>query len=185
VGLHLSHRTLLLKPQNSWKVGRSVVLISQCNSFYATLELREAFSIFDKSEWNHKRHATYPKPRSSDSDGRITTSELASLLTALDKRPSDSDVQSMLDKADTNGDGVLDFPEFAALMGARLTVAQAEDELRTVFREFDLNGSGLIDRGEMKAVLGKLGEWVLNSIEPWNLIGGRIKGTSCRMMRFN
>jgi Ca2+-binding EF-hand superfamily protein len=123
-------------------------------------ELREAFRIFDKSECNHKPHPlTQLIFLPSDSDGRITTPELTSLLRALDKRPSDEDVQSMLDKADTNNDGVLDFPEFAALMGARLTVAQAEDELRNVFREFDLNGSGLIDRGEMKAVLGKLGEW--------------------------
>ncbi|KAG8782609.1 calmodulin-like 3 [Ceratobasidium sp. 428] len=64
----------------------------------------------------------------------------------------------MLDGADTNHDGVLDFPEFAALMGARLTIAQAEDELRKVFTEFDLDRSGLIERGEMKAVLAKLGD---------------------------
>lgn len=67
----------------------------------------------------------------------------------------------MLNKADVNGDGVLDFPEFAALMSARLTVAQAEDELRAVFSQFDLDGSGMIERGEMKAVLGKLGECVV------------------------
>ncbi|KAG8703834.1 calmodulin-like 3 [Ceratobasidium sp. 395] len=104
-------------------------------------ELREAFRIFDKN-----------------ADGRITTSELADFLHALDKRPSDADVQSMLDGADTNHDGVLDFPEFAALMGARLTIAQAEDELGKVFAEFDLDRSGLIERGEMKAVLAKLGD---------------------------
>lgn len=66
----------------------------------------------------------------------------------------------MLNKADVNHDGVLDFPEFAALMSARLTVAQSEAELKAVFRDFDLNGSGLIDKGEMKTVLGKLGECV-------------------------
>ncbi|KAG8694430.1 EF-hand calcium-binding domain-containing protein 3 [Ceratobasidium sp. 394] len=104
-------------------------------------ELREAFTIFDKN-----------------GDGRITASELASLLRALDKRPSDAEVQRMLDGADTNHDGVLDFAEFAALMGARLTIAQAESELRKVFKEFDLDGSGMIERAEMKAVLAKLGK---------------------------
>ncbi|KAG9090655.1 calmodulin-like 3, partial [Ceratobasidium sp. 392] len=104
-------------------------------------ELREAFRIFDKN-----------------GDGRITASELGTMLRAMDKRPSDAEVQSMLDKADTNHDGVLDFPEFAALMGARLTISQAEDELRKVFKDFDLDRDGMIERAEMKAVLEKLGD---------------------------
>ncbi|QRW07043.1 calmodulin [Ceratobasidium sp. AG-Ba] len=104
-------------------------------------ELHEAFRIFDKN-----------------GDGKITAPELSGLLRALDKRPSDQDVQTMLDGADTNQDGVLDFPEFAALMGARLTIAQADEELRRVFREFDLDGSGMIEKAEMKAVLEKLGD---------------------------
>ncbi|KAG9078693.1 hypothetical protein FRC06_008236, partial [Ceratobasidium sp. 370] len=103
--------------------------------------LREAFTIFDRN-----------------GDGKITAPELASLLRALNKRPSDTEVQAMLARADTNHDGALDFAEFAALIGARLTVAQAEDELRSVFREFDLDGSGMIERAEMKTVLERLGD---------------------------
>jgi Ca2+-binding EF-hand superfamily protein len=65
----------------------------------------------------------------------------------------------MLGHADVNQDGALDFGEFLALMGARLTVPRAEDEdeLRAVFGQFDTDGSGSIERGEVKAVLAKLG----------------------------
>ncbi|KAF8601253.1 EF-hand [Ceratobasidium sp. AG-I] len=100
----------------------------------------------------------HTNPATTDGDGRITTPELAALFHSLDQKPSEDELHSMLSKADVNQDGVLDFPEFAALMSARLTVAQAEDELKAVFGQFDLDGSGLIEKAEMKAVLNKLGD---------------------------
>ena len=109
-------------------------------------ELREAFEIFDKN-----------------GDGHITITELTALLTALNERPSTPEVELMLDQADFNEDGVLDFPEFIGLMSARLTVSRDDDELRAAFRQFDTNGSGTIERAEVKAVLAGLGERLKDS----------------------
>ena len=74
-----------------------------------TAEFKEAFALFDK-----------------DGDGVITPLELGVALRAMGQEPSDEDLkvcgfharrphvmpmQHMIDEFDTNGDGVIDFPE--------------------------------------------------------------------------
>ena len=49
-------------------------------------ELKEAFSLFDK-----------------DGDGTISTKELAEMMRAIGRNPTDEEVKSMLNEVDTDG----------------------------------------------------------------------------------
>merc|ERR1712087_1018687 len=62
-------------------------------------ELREAFEVFDK-----------------DGDGQITPQELAAIMRALGENLNEDDILTMIQEADADGDGNIDFEEFKKLM---------------------------------------------------------------------
>eukprot|EP00483_Globobulimina_turgida_P009798 UN09817 len=62
-------------------------------------ELREAFEVFDK-----------------DGDGQITPQELAAIMKALGESLNEQDILTMIQEADADGDGNIDFEEFKKLM---------------------------------------------------------------------
>merc|ERR1719420_1125690 len=62
-------------------------------------ELREAFEVFDK-----------------DGDGQITPQELAAIMRALGENLNENDILTMIQEADADGDGNIDFEEFKKLM---------------------------------------------------------------------
>ncbi|KAH7288187.1 hypothetical protein KP509_31G015900 [Ceratopteris richardii] len=88
----------------------------------------------------------------------------------------DDELIAMIDRADWNSDGFLDFPEFAAFyysfnedMGHRIDpsnnsscdvgIEQVEDDsdLRDAFTLFDKNGDGYICAEELQSVLSNMG----------------------------
>lgn len=62
-------------------------------------ELLEAFRIFDRN-----------------GDGFITKEELRQALLNLGERLTDEELDRMMADADTDGNGLIDYPEFAAMM---------------------------------------------------------------------
>eukprot|EP00483_Globobulimina_turgida_P000030 UN00030 len=62
-------------------------------------ELREAFEVFDK-----------------DGDGQIQPQELAAIMKALGENLNEQDILTMIQEADADGDGNIDFEEFKKLM---------------------------------------------------------------------
>ena len=66
-------------------------------------EFKEAFSLFDKN-----------------GDGKITTTELSTVMRSLGLNPTQAELQSMINEVDVDGNGTVDFPEFLSLMAREM-----------------------------------------------------------------
>ncbi|SGZ53178.1 CIC11C00000001666 [Sungouiella intermedia] len=104
-------------------------------------EFKEAFSLFDK-----------------DSDGKITTKELGTVMRSLGQNPSESELTDMINEVDINSDGLIDFPEFLTMMARKMKDTDSEAEIAEAFKVFDRNGDGKISAAELRHVLTSIGE---------------------------
>ena len=105
-------------------------------------ELKDIFSRFDR-----------------DQDGSITELELGSLLRSLGLKPAGHQLEALLQRADTNSNGYIEFSEFVALIGPEMvtTVPYNDKELLAVFRAFDRDGNGFITAAELVHSMARLG----------------------------
>jgi calmodulin len=65
-------------------------------------ELKEAFKVFDK-----------------DQDGLISAAELRHVMTSLGEKLTDEEVDEMIKEADVDGDGQVNYEDFARMMLAK------------------------------------------------------------------
>ncbi|KAG2680328.1 hypothetical protein I3760_11G095400 [Carya illinoinensis] len=106
-------------------------------------ELREIFRSFDRNN-----------------DGSLTQLELGSLLRSLGLKPSPEQLETLIQKADKNSNGMVEFSEFVALVVPELLPAKSpytEDQLRQLFGMFDRDGDGFITAAELAHSMAKLG----------------------------
>ncbi len=103
-------------------------------------EYLEAFKIFDKNN-----------------DGLITQDELKQLLNNIGQKPSDSEIQDMINEIDIDGDGKINFDNFITLMEKKLRDHDNEEELIETFKVFDKDGIGFITYNNLKDVVHSLG----------------------------
>ncbi|KAG8053526.1 hypothetical protein GUJ93_ZPchr0001g30680 [Zizania palustris] len=100
----------------------------------------------------------------ADGDGRISPSELATVVRAIAAAPAPSEsavgreVAAMMDELDTDGDGFVDLGEFKAFHGRGRGDAEHEAELRAAFDVYDVDGDGRITAAELGKVLARIGE---------------------------
>ncbi|XP_070538757.1 calmodulin-like [Ptychodera flava] len=106
-------------------------------------EFKEAFSFFDM-----------------DGDGKITTKELGIVMRSLGQYPTEAQLRDMINEADADGNGTIDFPEFLTMMARKTkdTDSELENEIREAFRVFDRDGNGFISASELRHVMTNLGE---------------------------
>ncbi|KAJ2752805.1 calmodulin-like 3 [Coemansia pectinata] len=93
---------------------------------------KESFTIFDK-----------------DGDGSITITDLGVMLKTFGQNPSNAELQDMVKKVDTNGDGTVDFEGFLALMQNHFT----ESELRDALNVFDKDGNVVVNMNELRQAM--------------------------------
>lgn len=116
-------------------------------------ELRGVFATFDKNN-----------------DGYITREELRESLKNIGISAGERDVADMVEKVDSNGDGLIDFDEFCELFDSISGVGDygeeergeaeergADGDLKEAFDVFDGNKDGLITVEELGLVLSSLG----------------------------
>lgn len=106
-------------------------------------ELREIFRSFDRNK-----------------DGSLTQLELGSLLRSLGLKPSPDQLETLIQKADTNSNGLIEFSEFVGLIAPQLLPEKSpytEDQLRQLFKIFDRDGNGYIAEAELAHSMAKLG----------------------------
>jgi len=104
-------------------------------------EFKEAFGLFDK-----------------DGSGTITASELGIMMRSLGQNPTENELQDMINEADIDSNGVIDFDEFLCMMAKKIAEEDQEEELREAFRVFDKDGNGFISAAELRHVMTNLGE---------------------------
>ncbi|KAL4334449.1 hypothetical protein GQ457_07G011840 [Hibiscus cannabinus] len=106
-------------------------------------QLREIFRSFDHNN-----------------DGSLTQLELSSLLWSLGLKPSSDQVEALIQKADTNNNGLVEFSEFVSLVAPELLSEKStysEQQLRQLFKMFDRDGNGYITAEELAHSMAKLG----------------------------
>ncbi|VFQ65386.1 unnamed protein product [Cuscuta campestris] len=106
-------------------------------------ELREIFRSFDRNN-----------------DGSLTQLELGSLIRSLGLNPSADQMESLIQKADRNSNGLIEFSEFVALVEPELVPAKCpytEEQLLKIFNMFDRDGNGYITAAELAHSMAKLG----------------------------
>ncbi|KAG0492702.1 hypothetical protein HPP92_006100 [Vanilla planifolia] len=100
-------------------------------------------------------------------NGRITLEELKIGLYKLGHHIPDADVQILMDAADVDGDGTLEYGEFVAV-SIHLKKLGNDEHLREAFAYFDQNHSGYIEIEELSNTLqddlGPNHEEVINAI---------------------
>lgn len=110
-------------------------------------ELRRAFRVYD-----------------SDNDGRISTSELRTVLTSLGGDISDEELNLLMKQIDTDNDGFISVDEFVefhrATSGALPDgeISPVHDPMRDAFQMFDKDGDRRISAIELQSVLVSLGD---------------------------
>jgi calmodulin len=112
--------------------------IKKCRS---TLSNEEAFSMFDK-----------------DGDGTITTKELGTVMRSLGQNPTQAELEDMINEADADGNGTIDFSEFLTMMSRKTKDTDSEDDILESFKVFDKDGNGFISAADLRHIMTNLGE---------------------------
>merc|ERR1712226_1566641 len=104
--------------------------------------LKETFSGYDK-----------------DGDGKISSKELGELLSHWHPAgATETELQDIINDIDVDGDGVIDFGEFLAMMNkGGKNVDNDDAELQAAFEMFDTDGDGQISTSEFFDAMAKLG----------------------------
>ncbi|WOG96821.1 hypothetical protein DCAR_0416158 [Daucus carota subsp. sativus] len=92
----------------------------------------------------------------TNSDGQLSSDELAEVLKNLGTAPSPEEIARMMEEIDTDKDGFISFDEFERFYSAGSD--NGEGEMREAFEMYDINKNGLISSSELHQILTKIGE---------------------------
>ncbi|XP_062026707.1 calcium-dependent protein kinase 10 [Rosa rugosa] len=88
----------------------------------------------------------------TDKDGRVTYEELKTGLQKVGSQLAEPEVKMLMEVADVDGNGFLDYGEFAAVT-IHLQKLENDEHLRRAFIFFDKDGSGYIELVELRQAL--------------------------------
>ncbi|XP_017047357.1 calmodulin-2/4 [Drosophila ficusphila] len=95
-----------------------------------------------------------------ENEGALTSKELAVAIRALGRQPNESEVQSMINEVDSDGNGSIAMTEFCNVILRKMRDTSREEELRDSFRVFDKQNNGFISLNDVKTIFMALGEKV-------------------------
>ncbi|XP_060210069.1 calmodulin-like protein 3 [Lycium barbarum] len=146
----LPEKTIITSSSSSIAMDEKKV---ESSNNYNKVELKSIFATFDKNN-----------------DGYITKQELKLSLKNIGILMEDKDIVDMVEKVDSNKDGLIDLDEFYELCHTFLgikevnegemnpeEVAKREKDLKEAFDVFDHDKDGLISEEELSKILSSLG----------------------------
>merc|ERR1719219_1413034 len=83
-----------------------------------------------------------------DGDGTVSTKELGAVMRSLGTNPDPEELEAMVDEADADGSGSVDFGEFVEMMIKREAEKETPEDLKQAFRVFDKDGNGFVSTPE-------------------------------------
>ncbi|KAH7516282.1 probable calcium-binding protein CML25 [Ziziphus jujuba] len=91
-------------------------------------------------------------------DGKISSSELGSIMGSLGQHATDDELRKMIKEVDSDGDGFIDLNEFIELNTKGVDSKEALENLKDAFSVYDIDGNGSISAEELHKVLRSLGD---------------------------
>ncbi|XWS22878.1 hypothetical protein CRYUN_Cryun29cG0073900 [Craigia yunnanensis] len=91
-------------------------------------------------------------------DGKISSSELGSIMGSLGQQPSEEELQKMIKEFDADGDGFINLKEFVELNTKGVDSDEVLENLKDAFSLYDIDGNGSISAEELHKVLESLGD---------------------------
>lgn len=107
----------------------------------SAMELEEVFKKFD-----------------TNGDGKLSLSELGTLMRSLGGNPTEEELRLIVEAADVGGDPYIDLTEFVLLNTEGVDSPRRLEDLKCAFRMFDRDGNGTISPLELLHVLTSLRE---------------------------
>merc|ERR1712154_427593 len=104
-------------------------------------EFKQAFELFDLNK-----------------NGKITHKELKKILQGLGQNPTEVEIDELIKEIDADGDGMIDFDEFLAMLTRKANSNQIEDDIEKAFKVFDKGNRGKIGANELREIMLGLGE---------------------------
>ncbi|XXG54210.1 hypothetical protein AAC387_Pa03g2154 [Persea americana] len=94
----------------------------------------------------------------ANGDGKISSSELGSMLKCLGHLGSTEEVEAMMSAADLDGDGFISLEEFMSVNTTETDSNKCLEDLRNAFTLYDRDKNGLISAEELHHVLRSMGD---------------------------
>ena len=91
-------------------------------------------------------------------DGKISASELGSIMGSLGHLATEEALKKMIVEVDTDGDGFIDLNEFVELNTKGVDFDEAMENLKDAFSVYDMDGNGVISADELQKVMRSLGD---------------------------
>jgi calmodulin len=104
-------------------------------------ELRVTFDLFDTNK-----------------DGKISKDELSQVLQNLGSQASEEELENMINNADLNQNGFVEFEEFVKLMKNHCPAMSTSQSIVEAFDVFDIDGDKFISREEIRVTMSRLGQ---------------------------
>ncbi|CAF3486822.1 unnamed protein product [Rotaria socialis] len=102
----------------------------------------------------------------ADHSGRISKSELKHVITALNIKVNDHELEKLLFQMDTDHSGEVDFDEFKTIMGTFYFKKYSKQELHAASKKFDEDGCEYITANELNHLLN---HWLQIVMENFHL----------------
>ncbi len=91
-------------------------------------------------------------------DGKISSSELGSIMGSLGHPATEEELEKMIREVDADGDGYIDLNEFVELNTKGVDSDEALENLKDAFSVYDIDGNGVISAEELLKVMRSLGD---------------------------